>query len=398
MNQDTLTKGVVLLMTVGISALFLAMIQPFLMALFLAGLFSALARPLFLRLQDALGGNRHLASLLTLLLMAVMVLIPVALLIGVLVGQALDVSQLISVSVKGVIEDPTELMAYLGHLPFYDQVIQHRDLIIEQAGQGATLISRLLVDWVSSVTLKTVNFIFMAFVLLYSMYFLLMDGPKLILKILYYLPLKTSDERLMLDKFTSVTRATLKGSFLIGVLQGSLAGIAFAVAGIDNAVFWGTVMAVLSIIPNVGAALVWIPAVVVLVAQGHVVTGVALGLFCGLVVGSLDNVLRPMLVGKDTKMHELMIFFSTLGGIFMFGIAGLFIGPLIASLLISIWEIYGVEFDDVLPDVNLVLEDVGGRRPEPKEAGQPDALDPARERSEGQGSSEVFSAGGGIEW
>jgi predicted PurR-regulated permease PerM len=197
----------------------------------------------------------------------------------------------------------------------------------------------------------------MALVLLYSMFFLLMDGPKLIDKILYYLPLKTADERLMLDKFTSVTRATLKGSLFIGLLQGGLAGTAFAIAGIDNAVFWGTVMALFSIIPNVGAALVWIPAVILLIANGEVVTGVSLGLFCGLIVGSLDNLLRPILVGKDTKMHELMIFFSTLGGILMFGLTGLFIGPVIASVLISIWEIYGVEFADVLPAVHETLEE-----------------------------------------
>jgi predicted PurR-regulated permease PerM len=360
MTQDTLTKATVILMTLAISALFLAMIQPFLMTLLLAGIFSALARPLYLRLQARLGCSESLASLLTLLLIAVMVLIPAVLLITVLIGQALDVSQLITVWVKGVIEDPTDFMAALRHLPFYDEVMEHRGLILEQAGQAATLVSKLLVDWVSSATLKTANFIFLTFVLLYSLFFLLMDGPKFILKLLYYLPLETRDERLLLDKFASVTRATLKGSLLIGLLQGGLAGIAFAVAGIDNAVFWGTVMAILSIIPNVGTALVWVPAVVILIAQGAVLAGVLLALFCGLIVGSLDNLLRPILVGKDTQMHELMIFFSTLGGLLMFGLPGLFIGPVIASLLISIWEIYGVEFADVLPEVEMVVEEFGG--------------------------------------
>jgi len=360
MTQDTLTKATVILMTLAISALFLAMIQPFLMTLLLAGIFSALARPLYLRLQARLGCSESIASLLTLLLIAVMVLIPSVFLITILIGQALDVSELISIWVRGVIEDPTDFLAALQHLPFYDEVIEHRGLILEQAGQAATLVSKLLVDWVSSVTLKTVNFVFLTFVLLYSLFFLLMDGPKFILKLLYYLPLQTRDERLMLDKFTSVTRATLKGSFLIGVLQGGLAGIAFAVAGIDNAVFWGTLMALLSIIPNVGAALVWIPAVIILIAQGAVLTAILLALFCGLIVGSLDNLLRPILVGKDTRMHELMIFFSTLGGLVMFGLPGLFIGPVIASLLISIWEIYGVEFADVLPEVEMAVEEFGG--------------------------------------
>jgi predicted PurR-regulated permease PerM len=111
-------------------------------------------------------------------------------------------------------------------------------------------------------------------------------------------------------------------------------------------------MAVLSIIPSVGSALVWIPASIILIMQGSVTGGAGLLLFCGVVVGSLDNVLRPILVGKDTKMHELMIFFGTLGGIMMFGIAGIFIGPLIASLFVTIWELYGIAFSDYLPEVH----------------------------------------------
>ncbi|MGQ9830301.1 MAG: AI-2E family transporter [Thermochromatium sp.] len=352
MTQNILTKATVILMTLAISALFLAMIQPFLMTLLLAGIFSALLRPFYLRLQAWLGCSAWLASLLTLLLLAVVVLIPSVLLITVLVGQAFDISQLIMAWVRGLIEDPSDFLAVLQHLPFYEELIEHRSLILQQAAQAATLISKRLVDGVSSLTLKTVNVVFLTFVLFYSLFFLLMDGPKFILKLLYYLPLKARDQHLLLDKFTSVTRATLKGSLLIGVLQGGLAGVAFAVAGIDNAVFWGTVMAILSLIPNVGTSLVWGPASIILIVQGAVVKGVLLALFCGLIVGSLDNLLRPILVGKDTRMHELMIFCSTLGGLLMFGLPGLLVGPVIASLLLSIWEIYGVEFADVLVKVN----------------------------------------------
>jgi predicted PurR-regulated permease PerM len=110
-------------------------------------------------------------------------------------------------------------------------------------------------------------------------------------------------------------------------------------------------MAVLSVIPSIGSALVWLPASIILIMQGSIGTGVGLLVFCGLIVGSLDNVLRPILVGKDTKMHELMIFFGTLGGILMFGIAGIFIGPVIASLFVTIWELYGIAFNDYLPEV-----------------------------------------------
>jgi len=176
-----------------------------------------------------------------------------------------------------------------------------------------------------------------------------MDGDKLLDRILYYLPLQDQDEQRMLEKFTSVTRATLKGTAVIGILQGTLAGFAFWVVGIPSAVFWGTIMAVLSIIPGIGTALVWGPAVIILAAGGSYLKAGGLGIFCAVVVGSIDNLLRPILVGKDTQMHELMIFFGTLGGIVMFGVMGMIIGPIVAALFVTIWEIYGVAFKDLLP-------------------------------------------------
>ncbi len=213
-------------------------------------------------------------------------------------------------------------------------------------------ISGFLINSLSSATVGTMNFLFMTFVLLYAMYFFLMDGKKLVRQALYYLPLEDRDEQLLLARFTSVARATLKGTAVIGVLQGALSGLAFAVVGIPSAVFWGVIMTILSILPGIGTALVWVPAAVILGASGHYGKAVGLVAFCSLVVGSLDNLLRPALVGKDTQMHELMIFLSTLGGIVMFGVVGFIIGPIIAALFLSVWEIYGVMFADVLPGVH----------------------------------------------
>jgi len=352
MNQDRVNKIVLALMVIAISALFLSMIHQFLMAIFLAGLFSALARPVYRRLRILFKGHRHMASLTTLMLMTVTVLIPLLLLVGVIVGQAIDVGHAVTPWIKRNLEQPDQLTAYLQNLPFYEYLEPYREIILEKAGKVVGSVSNLIVGGLSQATLGTANFLFMTFVFLYTMYFLQMEGDKLVKKILYYLPLDSDDESLMLHKFTSVSRAMIKGSFVIGILQGGLAGVAFAVAGIDNAVFWGTVMAVLSVIPSVGSALVWIPAVIILIMQGSLAGGIGLLAFCGLVVGSLDNVLRPILVGKDTKMHELMIFFGTLGGILMFGIPGILIGPLIASLFITIWELYGIAFSDYLPEVH----------------------------------------------
>jgi predicted PurR-regulated permease PerM len=365
MTQDTVNKAVVLLLALAISALFLTMIQPFLLATVLAGIFAGLSHPLFRRLDTLFGGRRRLATVATLLILVVMVVLPLALLGSLLVAQTIELSQTVVVWLKENLQEPEARAGILMSLPLYDQLAPHWNTLAKQAAEATAGLSKILVEGLSSVTLGTVSFLFLAFVFLYSLYFFLLDGRRLLARILYYLPLNARDERLLLERFVSVTRATLRGSLLIAILQGTLAGIAFAVAGIPNAVFWGSVMAILSTIPNVGAALVWVPAAGILLLQGHTTTGIALAAFCALIVGSLDNVLRPILVGKDTKMHELMIFFSTLGGIFMFGFAGLFIGPVIASLFVSIWEIYGVEFADVLPDVDAVLRDPSVEPPAP---------------------------------
>jgi predicted PurR-regulated permease PerM len=198
----------------------------------------------------------------------------------------------------------------------------------------------------------TLTFIFQLFIFLYTMYFFLIDGNKLLDKILYYFPLEDREVKRMLGKFTSVTRATLKGTAVIGVLQGGMAGLAFAVVGIPSAVFWGTIMVVLSVIPGIGTGLIWIPASIILAAMGHTVKALGLALFCGLVVGSCDNLLRPRLVGKDTQLPELLIFFSTLGGILFFGVLGFILGPIIAALFVTLWEIYGEVFQDVLPAIH----------------------------------------------
>jgi predicted PurR-regulated permease PerM len=193
-------------------------------------------------------------------------------------------------------------------------------------------------------------FIFQFVVLLYTMYFFLTDGPALLDGALGYVPLAASDKQHMLERFVSVTRATLKGTVLIGAAQGALAGLAFWVVGIDGAIFWGSVMTVLSIVPGIGAALVWVPAALILLVTGHVWQGVALGLFCALVVGSIDNVLRTLLVGRDTQMHELLIFFSTLGGLLLFGAMGFILGPILAALFVTIWEMFGVAFSSELAE------------------------------------------------
>jgi predicted PurR-regulated permease PerM len=355
MRDQRVNQFVVVLLVVFISAVFLSMIRSFLMAIFLAGIFAALARPIYDWLDVSLKGRRSLASILTLVLIIIVVVVPLGVLTGVVTGQAIKVSQSAMPWVKAQIDQPGAVTEFLKTLPYYDQIAPHSEVILRKAGQLVGGISQFLINNLSSATIGAVNFLFMLFVWLYTMYFFLMDGEKLLEKILYYLPLQDDDEQQMLERFTSVTRATLKGTAVIGILQGGLAGLAFWTVGIPSATFWGVIMVVLSIIPSVGTAVVWLPAAVILGLGGAVGKAVGLFIFCALVVGSLDNLLRPILVGKDTQMHELMIFFGTMGGIFMFGMIGVIIGPIVAALFVTVWEIYGQAFEDILPDTGYVL-------------------------------------------
>jgi len=351
MQQGNLNRAVVVLCAFLVTAVFLSMIRQFLMAILLAGIFSSLAHPIYRRFERWFGGRRALASIVTLLLIVTGILLPLGGLLGMITAQAIEVGQSVTPWIKEQVSRPAAFSELLAAVPFYDRIQPHEKAILEKAGEIVGTLSSFLIDRLSSATVMTINFLFMTFILLYSMFFFLMDGHKLLDKILFYLPLEEADERRLLDKFTSVTRATLKGTIVVAILQGGLAGLAFAVVGIKGAVFWGAIMAVLSIIPAIGTALVWVPAAVVLAAGGHLIKAAGLATFCAIVVGSVDNFLRPLLVGRDTQMHELLILFGTLGGILMFGVVGFIIGPIIAALFTAVWEIYGVVFSDILPPI-----------------------------------------------
>jgi predicted PurR-regulated permease PerM len=243
----------------------------------------------------------------------------------------------------------------LERVPYFDRIGPYRTQILEKAGELVGSLGSFLVSQLSDTTKGTLTFFFQFFILLYTMFFLLMDGPAILRAILERLPLEDHEKERMHGKFVSVTRATLRGTLVIGLVQGALSGLAFWVVGLDGALFWGTIMAVLSVLPIVGGALVWVPAVIFLAATGQFARAIGLALFCALVVGSIDNLLRPRLVGRDTQMHDLLILFSTLGGIAFFGPVGFIVGPILAALFVTSWEIFGEAFRDSLPRPSRII-------------------------------------------
>ena len=357
--QTTTASKVFLLLVVGaITLTFLSMIKPFIMAVLLAGIFSSLAQPVYRRFNVWFGGRRSAASVFTLLMIVLVIILPLGFLLGIVTSEAIKVGESISPWVQDKINNPDKVIVWMEGLPYFEKIAPYEDDILTRAGQMVGVLSKFLINNLSHATTGTVHFLFMMMIMLYSMYFFLMDGGKLIDLLLYYLPLEDREERRLLEKFSSVTRATLKGTAVIGLLQGGLAGLAFQMAGIPSAIFWGTLMVVLSVIPGIGTALIWVPAAAILIAGGHLAKGIGLALFCGLIVGSIDNVLRPRLVGKDTQMPDLLILLGTMGGIMMFGVLGLILGPIVAALFVTIWEIYGSVFKDVLPPGRAQVEEL----------------------------------------
>ena len=177
-------------------------------------------------------------------------------------------------------------------------------------------------------------------IMLYLLFLLLKDGPYLVRQILDSLPLSDFAKQHLFAKFVGVTRATVKGTAVVALVQGILGGIAFAIVDIDGSVLWGALMAFLSLVPAVGSAIVWVPAAIFLFATHQLWQGLFIVGFFVIIVGLVDNILRPLLVGKDTKMPDYLILITTLGGMEIYGINGFVIGPLIAALFITCWNLF----------------------------------------------------------
>jgi predicted PurR-regulated permease PerM len=344
MTETRFRQAFLLLLVVAISAAFIAMIRAFLLTILLAAIFAGLSYPVYRWLLRRLRGQAALAAIATLLLLLALVIAPLLAVLGAAANEALRVTEGIGPRLQQLVDQPGELDRWLRTLPGYDRVEPYRAQILTKAGELVGSTGAFLFAALSATTRATAVFVFQFLVMLYTMFFFLTGGPGLLRTVLAYLPLTEAEKQHMLGQFVSVTRATLKGTILIGAAQGVLGGLAFWAAGIDGAIFWGTVMTVLSIIPGIGGALIWVPAAIILVSTGEVWRGIALALFCALVVGSVDNLLRPLLVGKDIKMHELLIFFSTLGGLLLFGAMGFIVGPILAALFVTVWEMFDTAF------------------------------------------------------
>ncbi|MGD2120686.1 MAG: AI-2E family transporter [Gemmatimonadota bacterium] len=349
-NANKFQKTFLIVLALGISLVFFQMIRGFLTALLLAAIVSGMVYPLYARLLRWFKGRRTAASALTTVIVLLAIVVPLLAFLGIVASEAVGVAQGVTPWVEQQLQEPNQLERWLEGLPLLEELAPYQDQMTTKVAEWAGRIGNFFVGAVAATTRGTATFVLQLFIMLYAIFFFLMDGKKVLQKILYYSPLAADDEERMVGKFLSVSRATVKGTMIIGLVQGGLAGGALAVAGVQGAIFWGTIMVVLSIIPGIGTALVWFPAVIYLFAIGKTLTAILLFLWCAAVVGGVDNVLRPWLVGKDTKMPDLLILLGTLGGLVVFGAVGIVIGPIVAALFVTVWDLYALAFQDLLPD------------------------------------------------
>ncbi len=302
-------------------------------------------QPLYRRLLKKFK-RPNLAGLTTILLIVLLVVLPMTYVMGALVREASVLFELVksgrfdfTTYVQQIYAaTPRWLMDLLERVGLHD-LSSLQEKLAGALNEGSQFLATKAVGFGQD----TFDFLVSFFVMLYLLFFLLRDGQALSARIRDALPLQDAYKRQLGEKFRTVIRATVKGNIVVAALQGALGGLAFWVLGIHAPVLWAVLMGFLSLLPAVGAALVWAPVAIYLMATGSLGAGIGLLLYGTLVIGLVDNVLRPLLVGKDTKMPDYVVLLSTLGGMAVFGINGFVIGPLIAAMFIAVWDIVAAE-------------------------------------------------------
>ena len=303
-EQEAFRRRFLLFLALAVTAIFLYMIRGFLIALVLGAVFAGLAHPIYAWLLRRMRNRQTLASISTLLVLLLAIDLPLAAFLGLVAANALEIGQIAVPWVQKNVAQPTLLeQRLLERVPLLAHLEPYRESIVSSLGRFVQRAGGYFFNSLSALTGGTAHFLLSFFILLYAMFFFFIGGAQTLDKILSYLPLPTADKHRLADRFLSVARATIKGTLVIGFV---LCGAAFWVAGIEGVAFWAVLMFILSVLPGIGAALVWAPAVVYLLVVDRSTAAIALALWCGGIVGTIDNLLRPRLVGGDTEMPDLL--------------------------------------------------------------------------------------------
>lgn len=331
-------------MLLAVSAALVVILLPFYAAIMWGVILALLFTPLDRWMLTKLGNRPTVAALCTMLVVILIVILPATL---VMVALAQEASSVYLRLQSGELNPTLYLHRAFNRLPDWVTAVLDRLGLVNFAtlqrrvttamSQG----SQFVATQVFSIGQNTFEFVISLFIALYLAFFLIRDGNAVVRAIGRVIPLAPTHKQQLWEKFATVVRATVKGNLLVAAIQGALGGLAFWYLGIGGALLWAVVMAALSLLPAIGAAMVWLPVALYFLATGAIWQGLALMAYGVLVIGLVDNLLRPILVGKDTLMPDYVVMITTVGGMAVFGINGFVLGPLIAAMFIAVWHIFG---------------------------------------------------------
>ncbi len=329
-----------------VTGLFFWLIHGFMMPIIWAVVLAALFRPFSNRLATLWRGQRSLAAAATMFLALCLVFIPITIVGTLLVRESTSLYTAVSTeSVYTYFEQASKV-------PLVAHALETFNIGPADVYEQAAAVTSTLGGWITSQAYdfgaRTISFIAKTFVMLYLLFFLLRDGKAIGGRIMRILPLGDANERFLFQRFAVTTRAIVKGSIIVAIVQGSLGAVIFWLAGIGNPITWGAIMSFAALIPAVGPGLVWVPAAILLFISGDIFHGVIVLLGGAVVIGTIDNILRPMLVGRDTNIPDAIVLLSVLGGIGVFGLSGLLLGPVIAAMFLAVWQLFEEQYRDEL--------------------------------------------------
>ena len=337
------SKNVFIILLVITTLLFAVLIIDFILAIFWAIVLAILFSPINQYIEEKFN-KPTLSSLFTIIFIFIVILIPCFFLLTAVANETLIIVKAIEtgeinlekflISTSQLLPTLTERINGLGY---------STNTLIEQLNNIALETSQYALSLVMNTGENILRFLLSAFVMIYLLFFFLKDGDLIIAKCIDVFPLDDDQEIFLIEKFNNVTKATVKGTILVGVTQGIIGGIIFALLDIQAAVLWGVLMAFFSIVPTIGTAIIWFPAACLLFFSGAWLKALILLLIGFFVIGLIDNFLRPYLVGKETKLPDYMILLTTLGGVSLVGLSGFIIGPIIAALFLTLWSLFKLD-------------------------------------------------------
>lgn len=327
--------------------------HPFFVPLALAIILATLCYPIYTWILAKTGGRANLASLLSCTIITLLLVIP---LVFFILSLAREISEVYSTFQKnlntGVYEDLLNLEENSYLAPVVEWLSQYIDLdqvdIVDNLASALQQVSVYFLRQSTAILSGIFQFITGFFMMLIAMFFLFRDGPRLLEESRSWTPLTNRYEEQIKEKFRSISRATILGSLATSFAQGVAGGIVFWMLGVPNVLFWGAMIALASLVPVVGTAVIWVPWTVYFITVGALGKAIALALLSIFLVGMVDNVLRPLLIEGSAGMHTLLVFFSIIGGVAYFGISGLIFGPILVALGLTFLELYKLEFKEIL--------------------------------------------------